>query len=167
MSKIKNGRLDQYGPEPFGRLILLQWEKCETERVNATNLSIVCARPYQPRYRYQTRSVVFAGELKRRQEFYSSGFDYESGQYDMHPLEDIGARARLSYVPSYRGRICHKNCLLYPLIIWALLSDVVTSNPLYPPLFDVVKFMLAVLHVSLNHGPNNVWQFFYTFIIII
>ena len=34
MSKIKNGGLDQYGPERFGRLIVLQSEKCGTERVN-------------------------------------------------------------------------------------------------------------------------------------
>ena len=35
MSKIKkNGGLDQYDPERFGRLILLQSEKCGTERVN-------------------------------------------------------------------------------------------------------------------------------------
>ena len=35
MSKnLKNGGLDQYGPERFGRLILLQSEKCRTERVN-------------------------------------------------------------------------------------------------------------------------------------
>ena len=34
MSKIKkNGGLDQYGPEQFGRLILSQLEKCGTERV--------------------------------------------------------------------------------------------------------------------------------------
>ena len=33
MSKIKkNGGLDQYGPERFGRLILLQSEKCGTEK---------------------------------------------------------------------------------------------------------------------------------------
>ena len=33
MSKIlKNGGLDQYDPERFGRLILLQSEKCGTER---------------------------------------------------------------------------------------------------------------------------------------
>ena len=32
--KFKNGGLDQYGPERFGRLILLQPEKCGTERVN-------------------------------------------------------------------------------------------------------------------------------------
>ena len=32
--KLKNGGLDQYGPERFGRLILLQSEKCGTERVN-------------------------------------------------------------------------------------------------------------------------------------
>ena len=31
--KLKNGGLDQYGPELFGRLILLQSEKCGTERV--------------------------------------------------------------------------------------------------------------------------------------
>ena len=30
----KNGGLDQYGPERFGRLILPQSEKCRTERVN-------------------------------------------------------------------------------------------------------------------------------------
>ena len=29
----KNGGLDRYGPERFGRLILLQSEKCGTERV--------------------------------------------------------------------------------------------------------------------------------------
>jgi len=35
MSKIKkNGGLDQYGPERFGKLILLQSEKCGTKRVN-------------------------------------------------------------------------------------------------------------------------------------
>ena len=33
MSKIKNDGLDQYGPERFGRLILLQSEKCGTKRV--------------------------------------------------------------------------------------------------------------------------------------
>ena len=32
--KLKNGGLDQYGSERFGRLILLQSEKCGTERVN-------------------------------------------------------------------------------------------------------------------------------------
>ena len=32
--KLKNGGLDQYGPERFGRLVLLQSEKCGTERVN-------------------------------------------------------------------------------------------------------------------------------------
>ena len=32
--KLKNGWLDQYGPERFGRLTLLQSEKCGTERVN-------------------------------------------------------------------------------------------------------------------------------------
>ena len=32
--KLKNGGLYQYGPERFGRLILLQSEKCGTERVN-------------------------------------------------------------------------------------------------------------------------------------
>ena len=32
--KLKNGGLDQYGPERFGRLILPQSEKCGTERVN-------------------------------------------------------------------------------------------------------------------------------------
>ena len=31
--KLKNGGLDQYGPERFGRLILLQSEKCGTEKV--------------------------------------------------------------------------------------------------------------------------------------
>ena len=31
--KLKNGGLDQYGPERFGRLILPQSEKCGTERV--------------------------------------------------------------------------------------------------------------------------------------
>ena len=31
--KLKNGGLDQYGPERFGRVILLQSEKCGTERV--------------------------------------------------------------------------------------------------------------------------------------
>ena len=31
--KLKNGGLDQYGPERFGRLILQQSEKCGTERV--------------------------------------------------------------------------------------------------------------------------------------
>ena len=31
--KLKNGGLDQYGPERFGRLVLLQSEKCGTERV--------------------------------------------------------------------------------------------------------------------------------------
>ena len=31
--KLKNGGLDQYGFERFGRLILLQSEKCGTERV--------------------------------------------------------------------------------------------------------------------------------------
>ena len=34
MSKSKNGGLDQYGPERFGRLILSQSGKCGTERVN-------------------------------------------------------------------------------------------------------------------------------------
>ena len=34
MSKTKNGRLDQYCPERFGRLILPQSEKCGTGRVN-------------------------------------------------------------------------------------------------------------------------------------
>ena len=33
MSKIKNGGLDQYDSQRFGRLILLQSEKCGTERV--------------------------------------------------------------------------------------------------------------------------------------
>ena len=32
--KLKNGGLDQYGTERFGRLILLQSEKYGTERVN-------------------------------------------------------------------------------------------------------------------------------------
>ena len=32
--KLKNGGLDQYGLERFGRLVLLQSEKCGTERVN-------------------------------------------------------------------------------------------------------------------------------------
>ena len=32
--KLKNGGLDRYGPERFGRLILLQSEKCGTETVN-------------------------------------------------------------------------------------------------------------------------------------
>ena len=32
--KLKNAGLDQYGPERFGSLILLQSEKCGTERVN-------------------------------------------------------------------------------------------------------------------------------------
>ena len=32
--KLKNGGLDQYGPERSGRLVLLQSEKCGTERVN-------------------------------------------------------------------------------------------------------------------------------------
>ena len=32
--KLKNGGLDYYGPEQFGGLILLQSEKCGTERVN-------------------------------------------------------------------------------------------------------------------------------------
>jgi len=36
MSKIKNGGLDQYGPERFGRLILPQSEKCGNERINYT-----------------------------------------------------------------------------------------------------------------------------------
>ena len=31
--KLKNGGLDQYGPERFGRLILPQSEKCGSERV--------------------------------------------------------------------------------------------------------------------------------------
>ena len=40
MSKIKkNGGLDQYGHERFGRLILLQSEKCGTERVNFGDVS--------------------------------------------------------------------------------------------------------------------------------
>ena len=34
VKNLKNGGLDQYGPERFGRLILLQSEKCGTERVN-------------------------------------------------------------------------------------------------------------------------------------
>ena len=33
VKKLKNGGLDQYGPQRFGRLILLQSEKCGTERV--------------------------------------------------------------------------------------------------------------------------------------
>ena len=33
--KLKNGGLDQYGPGRFRRLVLLQSEKCGTERVNA------------------------------------------------------------------------------------------------------------------------------------
>ena len=33
VKNLKNGGLDQYGPERFGRLILLQSEKCGTERV--------------------------------------------------------------------------------------------------------------------------------------
>ena len=33
--KLKTGGLDQYGPERFGRLVLLQSEKCGTERVNS------------------------------------------------------------------------------------------------------------------------------------
>ena len=32
--KLKYGGLDQYDPERFGRLILLQSEKCGTEMVN-------------------------------------------------------------------------------------------------------------------------------------
>ena len=32
--KIKNGGLDQYGDERFGRLIFTQSEKCGTRRVN-------------------------------------------------------------------------------------------------------------------------------------
>ena len=40
MPKIKrNGGLDQYGPERFGRLILTQSEKCVTERVKAHSTS--------------------------------------------------------------------------------------------------------------------------------
>ena len=40
MTKIlKNGGLDQYDPERFDRLILLQSEKCGTERVNVIELS--------------------------------------------------------------------------------------------------------------------------------
>ena len=35
--KLKNGGLDQYVPERFGRLILLQSEKCGTERVKSTS----------------------------------------------------------------------------------------------------------------------------------
>ena len=34
---VKNGGLDQYGAERFGRLILLQSEKCGTERVKKMN----------------------------------------------------------------------------------------------------------------------------------
>ena len=34
--KLKNGGLGQYGPERFGRHILLQSEKCGTERVNCS-----------------------------------------------------------------------------------------------------------------------------------
>ena len=37
MSKIKNGGLDQYGPERFGRLISPQSEKCGTERVKRSH----------------------------------------------------------------------------------------------------------------------------------
>ena len=36
--KLKNGGLDQYGLERFGRLVLLQSEKCGTERVNSNNI---------------------------------------------------------------------------------------------------------------------------------
>ena len=36
--KLKNGWLDQYGPERFGRLTLLQSEKCGAERVNGEYL---------------------------------------------------------------------------------------------------------------------------------
>ena len=36
--KLKNGGSDQYGPERFRRLILLQSEKCGTERVKTGNL---------------------------------------------------------------------------------------------------------------------------------
>ena len=39
--KLKNGGLDQYGPEWFGRLILLQSEKCRTERVNLLHWQIL------------------------------------------------------------------------------------------------------------------------------
>ena len=35
VKNLKNGELDQYGPERFGRLILLQSEKCGTERVKS------------------------------------------------------------------------------------------------------------------------------------
>ena len=35
--KLKNGGLDQYGPERFDRIILLQSEKCGTERVKGGN----------------------------------------------------------------------------------------------------------------------------------
>ena len=39
--KLKNGRLDQYGPERFRRLILPQSEKCGTESVKVRSTVIV------------------------------------------------------------------------------------------------------------------------------
>ena len=38
--KLKNGGLDQYGPERFGRLNLPQSEKCGTERVKTAVLKV-------------------------------------------------------------------------------------------------------------------------------
>ena len=48
--KIKNGGLDQYGPERFGRLILLQSEKCGTERVKGCICACIFVFVYVPCY---------------------------------------------------------------------------------------------------------------------
>jgi len=65
MSKIKNGGLDQYDPERFGRLILLHSEKCGIKRVkdsfqiNAINTDVYV---YDNYYKY----VKFRIEIPRR-----------------------------------------------------------------------------------------------------
>ena len=38
--KLKNGGSDQYGPERFGRLILLQSEKCGSENCSEASIQI-------------------------------------------------------------------------------------------------------------------------------
>ena len=63
--KLKNGGLDQYGPERFGRVILLQSEKCGTERVKfrpmLQNVKS-CKRDVHEKYMDHYKRINFAAD---------------------------------------------------------------------------------------------------------
>ena len=57
VENLKNAGLNQYGPERFGSLILLQSEKCGTERVNALSIGQVWYNRITPGACFDTLSV--------------------------------------------------------------------------------------------------------------